>query len=470
MTHSLEAVRLDPTFPAFPADFVWGTATASYQIEGAVNEDGRGPSIWDTFSHTPGKTAGGDTGDVACDHYHRYRDDVALMKELGIGAYRFSIAWPRIQPDGRGPVNSVGLDFYSHLIDELLDAGIRPVVTLYHWDLPQALEDEGGWRSRETALRFAEYASDVHAALRDRVSFWITLNEPFCSAFLGYAEGRHAPGAREGAGALAAAHHLLLGHGLAVRALRDQAGPGDQVGVTLNLSDVRPASDGEPDASAARRSACLQNQCFTDPILAGRYPDAEGETWPWLTEAFSRFRQDGDLDVISAPIDFLGLNTYFPYFAQACDYTEPHVGLRTAADIGVRQAERPDLRHTAMGWPVDASIMSGVLGWLRRSYPNLPPVYVTENGAAYPDAVVDGQVHDGDRIAYLDAHLRNLHQAMDDGADVRGYFCWSFMDNYEWAFGYAKRFGLVHVDYQTQARTPKDSFAWYREVATASKG
>jgi beta-glucosidase len=453
-------------FPSFPDGFLWGAATAAYQIEGAVTEDGRGPSIWDTFSHTPGRIDGGDTGDTACDHYHRVEQDVALLRDLGVGAYRFSVAWPRVQPDGRGHVNPAGLAFYGRLVDELLDAGITPVATLYHWDLPQPLEDTGGWRSRDTAHRFADYAADVHAALGDRVAMWITLNEPFCSAFVGYAEGRHAPGAREGIGALAAAHHLMLGHGLAVQAMRAQRRADQQIGITLNLNDVRPASGSPADRAAARRAACLHNLTFTDPILAGRYPECEAETWAWMRPE-RPFRLDGDLDTIAAPIDFLGVNTYFPLFAAAGNHDEPDSSLRTAVDIAVDSLPPAGLLRTAMGWPIDPTIMSALLGWLHAQYPGLPPIYITENGGAFPDARgADGRVHDTDRIRYLDGHLRDLHVAIAAGADVRGYFCWSLMDNFEWARGYSKRFGLVHVDYATQARRPKDSFDWYRSVVT----
>jgi len=457
--------------PTFPPGFLWGAATASYQIEGAAHEDGRSPSIWDTFCQVPGAVDGGDTGDVACDHYHRYPQDVALLRDLGVGAYRFSVAWPRVIPTGRGAVNPKGLDFYHRLVDELLDAGIAPCATLYHWDLPQVLEDEGGWRVRSTAQAFADYAAVVHEALSDRVGMWITLNEPFCSSFLGYAEGRHAPGAQEGHGALAAAHHLMVGHGLAIQAMRAN-GPGTagQLGITLNFNDVRPASGSAADAGAARRAACLSNEVFTEPILAGRYPAAEGETWGDGAEAISdfSFRQDGDLALISTPIDFLGMNTYFPQVVADAPRDQADPARRTAADIGARTVIGDDEPLTAMGWPIDPSIMTGLLGWLRTTYPGLPPVYITENGAAFADPVqADGTVHDNDRIAYLDAHLRAVRQAMDAGSDVRGYFCWSLMDNFEWAYGYAKRFGLVHVDYPTQTRTPKASYHWYRQLINA---
>ncbi|HEY3505649.1 MAG TPA: GH1 family beta-glucosidase [Actinocatenispora sp.] len=448
--------------PNFPDGFLWGTATASYQIEGAVDADGRGPSIWDTFSHTPGAVAGDDNGDVACDHYHRYREDVALMKELGVGAYRFSIAWPRIQPHGKGPVNQAGLDFYQRLVDELLAAGITPMATLYHWDLPQPLEDAGGWRVRDTAERFAEYAAVTHAALGDRVPHWITLNEPFCSAFIGYAEGRHAPGAREGHGALAAAHHLLLGHGLAVSAMRAQRHGDERFGITLNMNHVTPATDDPADVAAAERAELLSNRVFSDPVLAGAYPAIEREVWGEISD-FS-FRRDGDLAAIAQPLDFLGVNNYFPEYAKAAPSQEQDPARRVATDIGVVDNPPASLARTAMPWPVEPDALRRLLVWLREEYPSLPPVYITENGSSYPDSVVDGAVDDPDRIAYLDGHLRAVRAAIDEGVDVRGYFCWSLMDNFEWGYGYAKRFGLVYVDYETQQRIPKSSFRWYQAL------
>jgi beta-glucosidase len=447
----------------FPDGFLWGTATASYQIEGAVHEDGRGRSIWDTFAHTAGKTARGETGDVACDHYHRYREDVALMRELGVGAYRFSVAWPRIQPDGKGPANPAGLDFYRRLVDELLAAGIAPCVTLYHWDLPQALEDAGGWRVRETAERFADYAALVHAALGDRVPMWITLNEPYCSAFVGYAEGRHAPGAKEGHGALAAAHHLLVGHGLAVRALREQRRGDERLGITLNLNHVLPATSDPADLAAAARAELLYNRVFTDPVLGGRWPGGERELWGPVTD-FS-FRRDGDLELVGEALDFLGLNNYFPSYAKHAPTADEDPAHRAATDIDMVENPPAELSRTAMGWPVEPLGLGRLLRWLRDRYPGLPPIYITENGSAYPDALGEGGgVHDPARVAYLDGHLRAVLAAMDDGVDVRGYFCWSLMDNFEWAYGYTKRFGLVYVDYPTQRRIPKTSFGWFRDV------
>ncbi|GAB3280441.1 GH1 family beta-glucosidase [Parasphingorhabdus pacifica] len=449
---------------SFPREFLWGVATASYQIEGAVEADGRGPSIWDTFVRRPGAVYGGDTGDVACDHYHRYPEDVRLMRELGVDAYRFSVAWPRIQPDGGGAVNQRGLDFYDCLVDALCEAGITPALTLYHWDLPQALEDMGGWRNRDTAARFAEYAQVVHARLGDRVPMWTTLNEPFCAAFVGHAEGRHAPGAEEGHGALAAAHHLLLGHGMAVRALRAQRRGAERFGITLNLNPIAPVR--EQDRAAAARMECLQNLSFSDPVLRGRYPAAERDTWGEITD-FS-FRAEGDLEIVSTPLDFLGVNNYFPSYVREAPFEQPDARVRTAADVGAVLDPPASLPTTTMGWPVEADGLHRLLRWLDESYRDLPPIYITENGTSGFDTVDEnGRVADQHRIAYLDAHLRAVRRAMADGVDVRGYFCWSLLDNFEWAEGYRQRFGLVHVDYDTQRRTPKDSFHWYRSLITS---
>jgi beta-glucosidase len=452
-----------------PAGFELGVATASYQIEGAVNEGGRGPSIWDTFSHTPGRVAGGETGDVACDHYHRYAQDVALMRDLGVDSYRFSVAWPRIQPEGRGAANREGLAFYDRLVDALLEQGIAPAATLYHWDLPQALEDGGGWRSRDTAQRFAEYAALVNDHLGDRVQRWITLNEPWCSSFLGYASGRHAPGAQEGEGALAAAHHLLLGHGLAVAALRADAREGQQVGITLNLQPFTAATDSAQDIAARERALLRANLLFTDPVLEGRYPELASETYAGLTDF--GFLRDGDLATIAAPLDFLGVNYYFPSTVRAAPYEQENPALRTADDLGTEDVLIPGEELTAMGWPVDAAGLTRLLEWLRDTYPGLPPIYITENGRACDDVVdADGQVDDPDRVRYLDGHLRAVVDAIDAGVDVRGYYCWSLMDNFEWAEGFGKRFGLVHIDYATQQRTPKASFSWFRSLIADQHG
>ncbi|POX46701.1 beta-glucosidase [Streptomyces sp. Ru71] len=456
-------------FPRFPPGFVFGAATASYQIEGAAYEDGRGPSIWDTYSHTPGLVANGDTGDVACDHYHRYREDVALLRELGVDSYRFSIAWPRVVPDGSGPVNAKGLDFYDRLVDELLAAGIEPAATLYHWDLPQALEDGGGWRVRETAERFAAYTAAVAERLGDRVPRWITLNEPWCSAFLGYSVGRHAPGAREGRGALAAAHHLLVGHGLAVSALR--AAGVREVGITLNLDRNLPASPDSPaDRAAVRRADTQHNLVWTEPLFAGRYPVSEEETWGELITG-QDFRREGDLELIGQPLDFLGVNYYRPIVVADAPHREADPARRVATDNRYAEVRLEGVRHTAMDWPVAPDTFTDLLVDLRQRYGGaLPPVHITENGSAEHDEVsADGAVHDADRVAYLRDHLRALRAAIDAGVDVRGYYVWSLLDNFEWAYGYGKRFGIVRVDYDTQRRTPKDSYRWYRDFIASQR-
>jgi beta-glucosidase len=443
---------------SFPPGFLWGTATASYQIEGAVAEDGRGPSIWDTFSHTAGRTKNGDTGDVAVDHYHRMPEDVALMAGLGLNAYRFSIAWPRIVPAGAGAVNQAGIDFYSRLIDELLARGITPAATLYHWDLPQPLQDAGGWQVRDTAERFAEYAAVVADRLGDRLPLVITLNEPWCAAFLGYGTGVHAPGSTGIEAALRAAHHLNLAHGLGAAALRAGLPPASQVAITLNLAAVRAASPVEADERAAEHVRDVSNRIFLDPIFAGRYPAALQAGLRHVTDW--SFVQDGDLAAIHAGADVLGVNYYTPAVVTGGSGGTPYPG----TDLARQVAATPPL--TAIGWTVDPSAFTDLLTWLHAEHPDLP-VLITENGAAFDDVVAPaGGVHDPDRIAYLDGHLRAVHDAIARGVDVRGYFLWSLMDNFEWAWGYSMRFGIVHVDYDTLARTPKDSASWYRDVAT----
>lgn len=455
-----------PAFPDLPAGFRFGAATAAYQIEGAHDEDGRGPSIWDTFSHTPGRTLGGATGDTACDHYHRYPEDVALLRELGVDGYRFSIAWPRLVPGGTGPANPKGLDFYDRLIDELLAAGIAPAATLYHWDLPQAVEDRGGWRVRETAEAFAEYAALAADRYGDRVERWITLNEPFCSAFVGYAEGRHAPGAREGRGALAAAHHLLVGHGLAVRALR--AAGAREVGIALNLDRLHPASDRPEDLAALRRAEVLHNEVWTEPLFAGRYPAHEAETWEGLADG--PWRRPGDLEPIGAPLDFVGINFYRPVTVAAAPHHEADPERRTATDIGVTEPNPYGTRLTTMGWPVVPSAFTELLTGLHARYPRLPPLWITENGSAEADGITpDGRVHDPERTDYLAGHLAAVADAIAAGVDMRGYYVWSLLDNFEWARGYEQRFGLVRVEYDTLTRTPKDSYHWYRGLITAHR-
>ncbi|MEU6997325.1 GH1 family beta-glucosidase [Nonomuraea sp. NPDC046570] len=445
----------------FPEEFVWGAATASYQIEGAVKEGGRGRSIWDTFAATPGKVAGGDTGEEACDHYHRYRDDVALMRELRLRAYRFSVAWPRVQADGTGPANPAGLGFYDRLVDELLAAGITPYATLYHWDLPQALEDGGGWAARDTAYRFADYAALVHERLGDRVEHWATLNEPWVAAFLGYGNGVHAPGRRDPADALRAAHHLLLGHGLATRALREAGA--QEIMLVLNSSPVlTPAQVGDPgaavseaDAAAVERVHALLNRRFLDPVLRGAYPREVLEA-----EAGLDHRLDGDLEIINQPIDLIGVNYYNPCVVEAAPGEPADAAWPGSQGIRFVPADAPT---TAMGWPIVPTGLSRLLVRLSRDYPGTG-LMVTENGAAFDDVVQDGRVRDEGRLAFLDGHLRAVHEAIGGGADVRGYLVWSLLDNFEWAEGYRRRFGIVHVDHATQVRTPKDSALWYRGV------
>jgi len=438
----------------FPQGFLWGSATAAFQIEGATREDGRGESIWDRFCATPGKVLNGDTGDPACDHYHRWRDDITLMKSLGLQAYRFSIAWPRIIPQGRGQVNPAGLDFYDRLVDGLLDAGIRPFVTLYHWDLPQALEDAGGWPARDTASAFADYADVVVRRLGDRVKHWITLNEPWCSAFLGYWTGDHAPGIREGP-VLAAAHHLLLGHGLALAALR-AAYPDVQAGITLNFSPADPASDSDADRAAAWRYDGFFNRWYLDPLYRGAYPEDMLELYARLGQTPPV--QPDDVRIIAAPMDFLGVN----YYSRAVIRDDPQAG-------GLRYAhERPEGEYTHMDWEVHPDSLRRLLERLHAEY--APGVlYITENGAAYPDELApDGGVHDPDRIRYIARHLVACHDAITAGVPLRGYFVWSLMDNFEWAFGYSRRFGIIYVDYATQRRILKDSALFMRQVIAAN--
>jgi beta-glucosidase len=443
----------------FPAGFRWGSATAAYQIEGAAGEDGRTPSIWDTFSRTPGKVRNGDTGDIAADHYHRVREDVALMKEVGITDYRFSLSWPRIQPTGSGPAAQKGLDFYRSLVDELLDAGIRPVATLYHWDLPQELEDAGGWPERATAERFAEYASLAAEALGDRVPTWTTLNEPWCAAFLGYGSGVHAPGRTDEAASLRAAHHLNLAHGLAVQALREALPGSSEVSLTLNLHVIRALSDAPEDRDAARRIDAVGNRVFLDPVFHGRLPEDLVADTVHLTDW--SFVRDGDLKTISTPIDSLGVNYYSPSVVAAGTSETPSPWPGAAERVRFLPAPGP---RTAMDWPVDADGLYELLVRLRDELPGVP-LLITENGAAYDDyADPEGEVHDPERVAYLDAHLAATHRAIADGADVRGYFLWSLLDNFEWAYGYGKRFGIVYVDFASQRRTPKDSARWYAQV------
>jgi beta-glucosidase len=453
----------------FPPGFLWGTATASYQIEGAATVDGRGPSIWDTFSHTPGAVWNGDNGDIACDHYHRMDEDLDLLAELDVAAYRFSIAWPRVQPTGSGPANQKGLDFYRRLVDGLRKRNIEPTVTLYHWDLPQPLEDKGGWWVRETAERYADYVDIVARALGSDVERWITLNEPWCSSWLGYGAGRHAPGIQDIGKAAAANHHLLLAHGLAVPILRSAISSA-KVGITLNLGDHQPGSQHELDIAAARRADGNLNRLFLEPVFHGKYPEDMLEHYSDSKPGFSVVRE-GDLKIISQPLDFLGVNYYFP--STVVDISrakEARVAGYFVApgeqfpDLRVRALETPGRDKTAMDWEIGASGLTSLLIRIREEYTTLP-IYITENGAAFDDYVdPNGDVKDNNRVAYLQEHISAVHDAIDAGVNVQGYFVWSLLDNFEWALGYSRRFGIVWVDFPSGARLKKASFEWYRDT------
>ena len=442
----------------FPENFLWGVATASYQIEGAATEDGRGESIWDRFCATPGKVLNGDSGLVACDHYHRYREDVALMRELGVKAYRFSIAWPRILPDGRGQVNPAGLDFYDRLVDTLLDAGIEPFVTLYHWDLPQALQDEiGGWGSRETSYAFANYVDIVSRHLGDRVQNWITLNEPYVSTFMGHEMGRMAPGLKDPRLAWQVSHHLLLGHGLAVPILRANSGPQARVGITLNLTPMYAATASAEDQLAAQIRDGKTNRWFLDPVFKGSYPSdlltRLGDMAPKTAAA--------DAGIIAVPLDFLGVNNYYRAIISQGPGGIPD---------DIKQIRPEGAEFTEMGWEVYPRGLYDLLTRLHQDY-TIPQYFITENGAAFNDTVsADGHVHDPRRVQYLHDYLLQAQAAIAGGVPLAGYFAWSLMDNFEWAFGYSKRFGIVYIDYPTQRRIIKDSGYWYRDTIAANGG
>jgi beta-glucosidase len=436
-------------FAGLPQGFTWGVATAAYQIEGAWNEDGRGPSIWDTFCRQPGKIENGDTGDVAADHYHRWAQDISLMADLGVKAYRFSIAWSRILPEGRGKVNPAGLDFYSRLVDALLDHGIEPFVTLYHWDLPQSLQDQGGWAQRDTVHYFSEYAHLVGSRLGDRVSHWITHNEPLVVAFAGHFAGVHAPGVRDPAVAFQVVHHLLLSHGLAVEALRDTVA-GSQVGIALNLAPIHPESDSEEDHKAAARVDGVNNRLFLDPVLLGRYPNdvllMAGSLFPVV--------QPDDMKRIAAPLDFLGVN-YYSRSVVRHDSRTPILEAAWAQPQGNEYSEM---------WEIYPPGLYEILTRLKADYPSID-LYITENGIPVPDVLDrDGRVRDPRRVRYIHDHLAQAQRAVAEGVPLRGYFVWSLMDNFEWAYGYRMRFGLVYVDWTTQARTVKDSGRWYAQA------
>ncbi|MDP9036519.1 MAG: GH1 family beta-glucosidase [Myxococcota bacterium] len=448
----------------FPKGFLWGSATSSYQIEGATREDGRGESIWDRFAKTPSNVKDGASGDVACDHYHRWREDIDLMKRLGHAAYRFSIAWPRVIPTGRGRVNGPGIDFYSHLVDGLLEHGIVPYATLFHWDLPQALQDQGGgWANRDTTEAFAEYTDVVTRRLGDRVKHWITQNEPWCSSMVSHQKGIHAPGIRDWRVALTAAHHILLSHGLAVPIIRKNS-PGAEVGITLNLSPSIPASASPEDADAARFHDGYMNRWFLDPVFRGEYPadmvtayTARGH----LPPEGMPFVRPGDLSTIASPTDFLGVNYYNRHIGRSDRIPE-----QTNAPQTVFAAPRSE--WTDIGWEVYAP---GMFEVLMRAHLEYRPtkIYVTENGAAYSDGPdANKRIADARRVRYLRDHLLAARRAIDGGVPLHGYFAWSLMDNYEWDHGYTQRFGLTWVDYETQERIPKESALWYQRAIAAN--
>ncbi|OZG62828.1 beta-glucosidase [Bifidobacterium lemurum] len=451
----------------YPKEFVFGTATAAYQIEGAVDEDGRCPSIWDTFSHTPGATLAGDTGDVATDSYHRWREDLALLSDLGVDAYRFSVAMPRVMPSADGAINHKGLDFYEGVVDGLLERGIRPVVTLYHWDLPQYLEDAGGWLNRDTAYRLAEYAGAVASRLGDRVDTYTTLNEPWCSSYLSYGATEHAPGLGLGPGAFPAVHHLNLAHGLMVEAVRGEIGEQARCSVTLNLQFNRG------DADAVHRLDLIGNRVWLDPMLRGYYPDELFAVTKGICDW--GFVQDGDLERIHQPLDVLGINYYSTNLVAMSD--RPQFPQSTAASTCPGASDVDWLptpgAHTDMGWNIDPDGLYDLLVRVHNDYPEIA-LMVTENGMACKDEVsVDENgrkaVHDADRIDYLSRHFEAARRALDAGVPLRGYFVWSLLDNFEWYYGYAKRFGITYVDYATQERIPKDSFLWYRDMLAARR-
>jgi beta-glucosidase len=437
----------------FPREFVWGAATAAYQIEGATTEDGRGESIWDRFCRTPGNVANGDTGDRACEHYHRWREDLELMTSLGLQAYRFSISWPRVQPDGRGAVNQRGVDFYRRLVEGLLEREIAPLATMYHWDLPQRLQDRGGWASREVVDRFADYSGLLFEGLGDLVDSWVTHNEPWVTAFLGYAYGTKAPGLQDWHSALAAAHHVLLSHGRAVSVFRGSNRPG-RIGITLDLTHVY----GEPEAG--RRLDGHRNRWFLDPLLRGGYPPDMVDLYEERVGALD-FVADGDLEEIAAPIDFLGVNFYQPAIVRARDDDGP-VGVEEIPDDSVR---------TAMGWRVQPDSLTDLLLRLKRDYGDMP-LLITENGASYDDPPLDGSgmIEDPRRLEYVRDHVAAVERALAAGVDVRGYYVWSLFDNFEWEHGYSSRFGIVSVDFESQKRTPKRSALWYRDLIAQHSG
>jgi len=433
----------------FPEDFVWGCSTSSYQIEGAATEDGKKPSIWDTFAHTPGKIAGGHTGDIACESYHRWNDDIVLLRELNVGAYRFSVSWPRIQPEGRGTPNQAGLDYYARLVDALLEAEITPWLELFHWDLPQALEDAGGWRARDTALRFEEYAAIMYRSIGDRVRHWTSMNEPWCAAFLGHLTGEHAPGMRDRVATTRAVHHLLLAHGLAARAYR-QSGLVGEYGLVINPSKPRPATLRSEDLAASERASIERTSLWLDPVYGRGYPQGFVERFGTALPI-----EEGDMEVIAAPIDFIGVNYYNEEAVRAVPQSaENPYGFEFVPTYQ---------RRTEMGWEIEPQGLRRILEYIAVTWP-WRAMYVTENGAAFPDVPdADGIIRDYDRIEYLEGHIAACREALARGVPLKGYFVWSLLDNFEWSFGYTKKFGLASVDPSDRKRRPKLSFYYYRD-------
>ena len=428
--------------------FVWGVATSSFQIEGAAHEDGRGPSIWDTFCRVPGKVANGDTGEIACDHYHRYNEDLDLMKWMGVDAYRFSVAWSRVIPNGVGPINQAGLDFYDRLIDGALERGIQPWITMYHWDLPQALQDRGGWNNREIVKWFEEYANVLTNKFGDRVKHWMTLNEPLCSAWIGHLYGDMAPGITDLQTALNASHHLLMSHGIASQVTRTNV-KDSKVGIVINVTPAVPATDSDDDRRASELADGFDNRWFLNPVFGQPYPAD-------VIEVLGKSPQieTGDMSLINQPMDFLGVNFYFRQTIASNPQGSP---------LPIKNIRRENVKRTAMDWEVHAPAFEEILTRIHHNY-KPKEIYITENGSAWDDEITSGEINDEERISYIQSHLDAMFAAQKQGAPIRGYFAWSFMDNFEWAYGYDKRFGLVYVDYKTQKRTPKKSALYYREL------
>ncbi len=436
----------------FPKGFLWGSATASYQVEGAWDEDGKGESIWDRFSHTPGKMDTSDTGDVTCDHYHRYKDDIKLMKKIGLKAYRFSISWPRIFPNGTGKINKKGVDFYKNLIKELRKEGIEPVVTLYHWDLPQKIQDMGGWANRKTIDLFVKYAEVLFNEFGNSISFWITHNEPRVVAYQGHAFGRIAPGIKDKKMALQVAHHLLLSHGKTVRAFRNKGLRG-KIGITLNLKPVYPKTNSPKDRKAAEVYDAYKNKWFSDPLFKGVYPEVDSSYFK-KEYGYPEIRK-GDMEIISTPIDFLGINCY----SRSLVKYEKRNG-----DFNVKEICPKNSRYTTMNWEIYPKGIYDLLIGIKKDYGDIP-LLITENGASFSDKLLeDGRVHDKNRINYYKKYIKEIWKAIDKGVNLKGYFAWSFMDNLEWAFGFTKRFGLIYVDYKSLNRYLKDSAHYYSDI------